>query len=187
MKKKIVFIVGILFCNFCFGSIVIQNEFLFGMKSTHIENCFDVVDPVKNATGFSFGGLTNCMWEVGTKNIETPFHYKMGVCVGIMENGFILGVPFAFEFSIAKFDKLLMELEFKNNPAVWGMLGGSSYFCYFGSLDLVLSRKDRKWFFGGAGVGFALSGYSYTFEGYGKQENLFLALGVHIAVGVRFP
>ena len=44
MKKRFIFIVGFLLCNFCFGSIVIQNEALFGVKSTHYENCFDITD-----------------------------------------------------------------------------------------------------------------------------------------------
>lgn len=187
MKKKFIFIIGFLLCNFCFCSIVIQNEFLLGVKTTHIENCFNITDPVKNTKGFTFGALTNCMWEFGTKNTEIPFHFMAGICVGGMENGFSLGIPFAFEFSVAKFNKMTMELVFKNNPSIWGMLGGYCNFCYFGSLDLVLSRKDRKWFFGGAGLGFVTSGYSYIYEGYGKQENIFGALGLHVVVGLRFP
>lgn len=187
MKKKFIFIVGFLLCNFCFGSIVIQNEVLFGVKSTHYENCFDISDSEKNTIDFTFGALTNCMWEFGTKNTEIPFHFMTGVCVGMMENSFSFGVPIVFEFSVAKFDKLTMELVFNNNPGIFTMLGGYCNFYYFGSLDLVLSRKDRKWFFGGAGIGFVTSGYSYTYEGYGKQENIFGALGLHVVVGLRFP
>ena len=70
MKKKFIFIIGFLLCNFCFSSIVIQNEFLLGVKTTHIENCFNITDPVKNTKGFTFGALTNCMWEFGTKNTQ---------------------------------------------------------------------------------------------------------------------
>ena len=106
MKKRFIFIVGFLLCNFCFGSIVIQNEALFGVKSTHYENCFDISDSEKNTIGFTFGALTNCMWEFGTKNTEIPFHFMTGVCVGMMENSFSFGVPIVFEFSVAKFDKL---------------------------------------------------------------------------------
>lgn len=190
MKKKIFFIIGILCCNFCFGSIVLQNDITgLSWKRSKIENCFDVAHTVKIENSFLpiAAGSINVLWEFNTKNTETPFHFMTGLSLGGVDIGFTLSVPFVFEFTIAKFEKTMLEIFSKTNIGAVGTIFGFGDVLYLqSSLDLVWGRKDRKWFFGGFGVTYGTVFNSYTFEGFGKKEEIHSVLGAQVIFGIRF-
>ena len=126
--------------------------------------------------------------KYNSNDIEKPFHFMTGAELSFSTPGLItITIPTIFEFTLLNFNKTMIELQLNPNLGIGFGIKGGVYFFYNPSIDVTFGRKDRKWFFGGAGIGFVTSGYSYIYEGYGKQENIFGALGLHVVVGLRFP
>lgn len=193
MKKKLVILITTIFlCNCCFAGIVLQAESaVIGLGINFSEDCFDTEEPKR----FSFEGerplssiISNLMWEFNSKNTDTNFHFMTGVGVGIAEYGISLTFPMVFEFTLARFEKTMLELSFNPNLGIaYGLFCGE-FFYFVPSVDLIWGRKDRKWLYGG--IGLAATGTYYNaayYKDFGWQQNFYATIGFHLLFGVKFP
>lgn len=192
MKKKIIILITSIFlCNCCFAGIVLQTEsVVIGAHINYSNDCFDTDKPKR----FSYDVgkpitsiISNLMWEFNSKNTDTNFHFMTGVGVGITEYGISLTFPMVFEFTLARFENTMLELSFNPNLGiVYGLFGGENFY-FEPSVDLILGRKDRKWFYGG--IGLAATGIynAAYYKDFGWQQNFDATIGIHLLFGVKFP
>lgn len=191
MKKKILCIFLSLFItSFTFAGIAIQLESIpLGITTTYRENCFNIENPVEKNSEFFIHPYTmelNVLWEFDQQNTEKNFHFMTGLAFGI-SFGFSLKVPLIFEFTLARFKNSILELTV--NPCVGLIHGikGGIFFYYNPSINLVLSRPDRKWLYGGIGLASAGMHYCAIYKDYGKEileDNHF---GLNLFIGIRIP
>lgn len=193
MKKTIILIMSFFLLNhFCFSGIVVQSDIVpFGYNITYEEDCFDSSNP-KNLSHNFLHEITSLnasiLWELNSKDIETPFHFMPGLEIGFILPGiFSLSCPMICEFSLVKFDKTMIELHLNPNFGVGLGINNEVCFFYNPSIDFTFGRKDRKWFYGGAGLNIGGFLGAEHFKGYGNRIYNETTIGLHLFAGIRFP
>lgn len=169
MKRKIITIIGaFLVCNLSFAGIVVQNEVdAIGLSYYPDEYSFTKVE------GFD----SSLLWEFNQKDTETPFHFMTGLGVGLTSYGLNFTIPTVFEFSLAKFEKTMLELYVNPNLGITCLPTGYVGFYFNPSVDLIISGKNRNWIYGGMGIGAS-----------GTTPGCIVGtLGLHFIFGVKFP
>lgn len=193
MKKKILIVLSLcLLSNFCFAGIVVQNGIIpLGYDIRYDEDCFRVDNPKEFSCDFimelaSLNG--SLMWEFNSKNTETPFHFMTGIELGFSHPGFFsMTFPMVFEFTLVKFEKTMIELQVNPNLGIGFGIKGGEYFFYSPSIDVTFGRKDRKWFYGGVGIGAEGTCRAAHYKDYGNDIYIGATIGLHLFIGVRFP
>lgn len=193
MKKKILIVLSLcLLSNFCFAGIVVQNSMIpLGYNFNYDEDCFRVDNEKEYSCDFimelaSLNG--SLMWEFNSKNTETPFHFMTGIELGFSHPGFFsMTFPMVFEFTLVKFEKTMIELQVNPNLGIGFGIKGGEYFFYSPSIDVTFGRKDRKWFYGGVGIGAEGTCRAAHYKDYGNDIYIGATIGLHLFIGVRFP
>lgn len=192
-KKKIILILTlILLSHFCFAGIVVQNSIIpLGYNFYYDEDCFRVDNEKEYSCEFVKellslnGGL---FWEFNSKNTETPFHFMTGVELGFSRHGFFsFTFPMIFQFTLVKFEKSMIELQANADFGFTHGIKRGIYFFYSPSVDVTFGRKDRKWFYGGVGIGAEGTCRAAHYKDYGNDIYIGATIGLHLFVGVRFP
>lgn len=193
MKKKILIVLSLcLLSNFCFAGIVVQNGIIpLGYDIRYDENCFRVDNEKEYSCEFVKellslnGGL---FWEFNSKNTETPFHFMTGIELGFSKHGFFsFTFPMIFQFTLVKFEKTMIELQANADFGFTHGIKRGIYFFYSPSVDVTFGRKDRKWFYGGVGIGAEGTCRAAHYKDYGNDIYIGATIGLHLFVGVRFP
>ena len=193
MKKKILIVLSLcLLSNFCFAGIVVQNGIIpLGYDITYDEDCFRVDNEKDFSCDFLMELLSlngGFLWEFNSKNTETPFHFMTGIELGFSRHGFFsMTFPMVFEFTLVKFEKTMIELQVNPNLGIGFGIKGGEYFFYSPSIDVTFGRKDRKWFYGGVGIGAEGTCRAAYYKDYGNDIYIGATIGLHLFIGVRFP
>ncbi len=193
MKKKILIVLSLcLLSNFCFAGIVVQNSMIpLGYNFNYDEDCFRVDNEKEYSCDFLMELLSlngGFLWEFNSKNTETPFHFMTGVELGFSRHGFFsFTFPMIFQFTLVKFEKTMLELQANADFGFTHGIKRGIYFFYSPSVDVTFGRKDRKWFYGGVGIGAEGTCSAAHYKDYGNDIYIGASIGLHAFVGVRFP
>lgn len=192
-KKKIILILTLIFLShFCFAGIVVQNSMIpLGYNLNYDEDCFRVDNPKEFSCDFLMELLSlngGFLWEFNSKNTETPFHFMTGVELGFSRHGFFsFTFPMIFQFTLIKFEKTIIELQANADFGFTHGIKRGIYFFYSPSVDVTFGRKDRKWFYGGVGIGAEGTFRAAHYKDYGNDIYIGATIGLHLFIGVRFP
>ena len=193
MKKKILIVLSLcLLSNFCFAGIVVQNSMIpLGYNFNYDEDCFRVDNEKEYSCDFLMELLSlngGFLWEFNSKNTETPFHFMTGVELGFSRHGFFsFTFPMIFQFTLVKFEKTMIELQANADFGFTHGIKRGIYFFYSPSVDVTFGRKDRKWFYGGVGIGAEGTCRAAHYKDYGNDIYIGATIGLHLFIGVRFP
>lgn len=192
-KKKIILILTLIFVShFCFAGIVVQNSMIpLGYNFNYDEDCFRVDSEKEYSCDFLMELLSingGFLWEFNSKNTETPFHFMTGVELGFSRHGFFsFTFPMIFQFTLVKFEKSMIELQANADFGFTHGIKRGIYFFYSPSVDVTFGRKDRKWFYGGVGIGAEGTCRAAHYKDYGNDIYIGATIGLHLFIGVRFP
>lgn len=155
MKKIIISLVLTGLCFSAFANIFIQQDVKGVGSFFDIDHdCFDLETPDSFSTNFTAlaGSCITAAWEFNSKDTEAPVHFFAGFDVGIVYVGGSLAPVAGLTWDLAKIGNCNLSLMASVEVGGAFALLGGIFLLEQNNLDLIITPKDRRGFFGGIGL-----------------------------------